>query len=341
MGKKFRNKDLAARLGVSGTLVSLVLNNKADQHGIRKDTQEKVLALARQMGYFDQMEEKQEIAPVDQKPGIIGMVVPSMSDPFVVQIAPLLQKALYSIGVGFSVITSDPDDQRYERLAGAFRKFFSGLILLGSAADENTMRMLRNYDYPFVLLEKQIKTLRHNTVCTDLTAGSRLIAEHIAKASYRNVVILSEKKHGRNNSSAVHILADTLVSVAGTNRPVVIETDLTAGEAEPEYNKFSQFLRPPYRADVFVLMQASLVHPFMAFMQAKKIRIPGDLAVISMEDGDGFDLLSTPVTALQRPLNSMASKIANMIWSEVRNGGKGKYKRQLCLSPELIVRTSC
>ena len=48
MAKKFKNKDLAARLGVSGTLVSLVLNNKADLHGIRKETQEKVLALARQ-----------------------------------------------------------------------------------------------------------------------------------------------------------------------------------------------------------------------------------------------------------------------------------------------------
>ena len=39
MGKKFRNKHLATRLGVSGTLVSLVLNNKADQQGIRKETQ--------------------------------------------------------------------------------------------------------------------------------------------------------------------------------------------------------------------------------------------------------------------------------------------------------------
>lgn len=36
MAKKFKNKDLAAKLGVSGTLVSLVLNNKADQHGIKK-----------------------------------------------------------------------------------------------------------------------------------------------------------------------------------------------------------------------------------------------------------------------------------------------------------------
>jgi len=55
MGKKFRNKDLATRLGVSGTLVSLVLNNKADQQGIRKETQEKVLSLARQMGYFENL----------------------------------------------------------------------------------------------------------------------------------------------------------------------------------------------------------------------------------------------------------------------------------------------
>jgi LacI family transcriptional regulator len=58
MGKKVKNKDLAERLGVSSTLVSLVLNNKADQHGIRKDTQEKVLALARQMGYFDLLKKK-------------------------------------------------------------------------------------------------------------------------------------------------------------------------------------------------------------------------------------------------------------------------------------------
>lgn len=93
MGKKFKNKDLAARLGVSGTLVSLVLNNKADQQGIRKDTQEKVLTLARQMGYFETLHEKNETSPVEEKPGVLGMIVPSLNDPFVIQIVPFLQKA--------------------------------------------------------------------------------------------------------------------------------------------------------------------------------------------------------------------------------------------------------
>ena len=59
------------------------------------------------------------------------MIVPSFNDPFVIQITPFLQKAFSSIGVGFSIITKDPDDQRYDRLVGAFKKFYSGLFLLG------------------------------------------------------------------------------------------------------------------------------------------------------------------------------------------------------------------
>ncbi len=103
-----------------------------------------VLALARQMGYFDLQKEQQEISPVEEKPGVIGMIVPSLHDPFIYEITPFLQKAFASIGVGFSIMTKDPDDGRYNRLVGAFRKFYSGLILVGEAADDYTIRSLRS-----------------------------------------------------------------------------------------------------------------------------------------------------------------------------------------------------
>jgi hypothetical protein len=54
-----------------------------------------------------------------------------------------------------------------------------------------------------------------------------------------------------------------------------------------------------------------------------------------MEDGIGFDLLTTPVTRLRRPLAAMSLKVANIIWSEVKNQGKSKYKRQVNMAPEL------
>jgi LacI family transcriptional regulator len=341
MGKKFKNKDLAARLGVSGTLVSLVLNNKADQQGIRKDTQEKVIAMAKQMGYFDSLQEKNETSPVEEKPGVLGMIVPSLNDPFVIQITPFLQKAFSSIGVGFSIVTKDPDDQRYDRLVSAFKKFYTGLILLGEAADENTIRALRTTDYPFVILEKQVKTLRLNTISTDTVAGALLVANHVDKLGYKNVIIAADKKSLREDSATIQDIINALNLKPGINRPVVVELDKPNSGDDLESVQLERFLRPPYRVDAMIIVNANLVYPLMSLLRKKKLRVPQDMAVISMEEGTGFDLMFTPVTCLRKPLSGISTKVANMIWSEVKNSGKGKFKRQVNISPELVVRNSC
>jgi len=341
MGKKFRNKDLAARLGVSGTLVSLVLNNKADQQGIRKDTQEKVLMLARQMGYYESIQEKNETSPVDDKPGVLGMIVPSINDPFVIQITPYLQKAFSSIGVGFSIITKDPDDQRYDRMVGAFKKFYSGLILVGDAADDATIRTLRTTDYPFVLLERPSKTLRLNTVSTDTLAGAQLIVSHVEKLGYKNIILVADHRPSRSETTAIEDINNVIGQRSGINRPVVVELDKHQAGDEIDSGQFDMYLRPPYRADVMIVMNASLVYPIMTLLRKKKLRVPQDIAVISMEEGTGFDLMFSPVTCLRKPLSGISTKVANMIWSEVKNSGKGKFKRQVNISPELIVRNSC
>lgn len=341
MGKKFKNKDLAARLGVSGTLVSLVLNNKADQQGIRKDTQEKVLTLARQMGYFEALNAKNEVSPVEEKPGVLGMLVPTLNDPFVIQITPFLQKAFSSIGVGFSIVTKDPDDQRYDRLVGAFKKFYSGLILLGDTADESTIRALRSNDYPFVLLEKSVKALRLNTVLTDNKAGALLIVNHIEKLGYRNIIIVSDRKSFRTDSAAIQDVIKAIELKPSVNKPIIVELNKPFASDEIDFGQFEKFLRPPFRADAMIIMNAGLVYPIMNLLRKKKLRIPQDMAVVSMEEGIGFDLMFSPVTCLRKPLSGISIKVANMIWAEVKNSGKGKYKRQVSISPELIVRNSC
>ncbi|OFY65614.1 MAG: hypothetical protein A2V64_13790 [Bacteroidetes bacterium RBG_13_43_22] len=340
MGKKYKNKDLAAKLGVSGTLVSLVLNNKADQHGIKKDTQEKVIALARQMGYFASLDENNEVSPVEEKPGIIGMIVPSLSDPFVAGITPYLQKAFASIGLGFSIVTRDPDDQRFDRLTSSFRKFFSGMILVGEAADDSTIRNLRTTDYPFILLEKMPKTLRLNTVCTDYTSGARLVTNHILKLGYQNVVIAADRKSVKADRNNLDAVENAISQEANINKPVVLEFDNPA-DNDIDFSLLEKFLRPPYRADIIIMINSSLVYPLMALLRKKNLRIPQDIAILSMEEGAGFDLMLSPVTCLRKPLPGMAIKVANMIWSEVRNSGKGRFKRLVNITPELVVRNSC
>ncbi len=341
MGKKVKNKDLAERLGVSSTLVSLVLNNKADQHGIRKDTQEKVLALARQMGYFDLQRDPVESASVEEKPGIIGMIVPSLHDPFVYGITPYLQKAFGSIGVGFSIMTKDPDDGRYNRMVGAFKKFYSGLILTGDAADDYTIRSLRAMGYPFVLLEKSVRNLRLNTVCTDYSDGARKVIDHIAKLGYKNILIATDRASSPLDRQVIELLKENIASKAGMNKPNVIEFDIPVDGREIEQSQIDQYLRPPNSAEIMIVIQADLVYCLMSYLRRKNLRVPQDVAIVSMEEGIGFDLMFSPVTCLRKPLSGMALKVSNMIWSEVRNSGKSKYKRQVNIASELIVRNSC
>ena len=340
MTKKFKNKDLAAKLGVSGTLVSLVLNNKADQHGIRKDTQEKVLALARQMGYFNTVTDKNIIVPVEETPGIIGMIVPSQNDPFVVGITPYLQKAFSSIGFGFSVIAKDPDDRRFDRMIVAFKKFFSGIILVGEAADEVTIRALRVSDFPFVTLEKQFKTSRLNAVCTDLFAGVQILTNHIHKMGYTNIIIAAGSKKQPEDIKVIDMLQSAIVGIPELNKPVIVEMEVPDSESDINFQHLDPFLRPPYRADIIIAIHAYMVYPLMRLLKKRKLRVPQDIALISMEEGIGFDLLFSPVTSLKRPLTGMAIKVANMVWTEIKNSGKGKYKRQVNMPPELVIRNS-
>jgi len=341
MGKKVKNKDIAERLGVSSTLVSLVLNNKADQHGIRKDTQEKVLALARQMGYFELLKERNEISPVEEKPGVIGMIVPTLHDPFIYEITPFLQKAFASIGVGFSIITKDPDDGRYNRLVGAFRKFYSGLILVGEAADDYTVRSLRSSGYPFVLLEKSVRVLRLNTVCTDMADGIRRVIDHAGKLGYTNILIATDKESSSRDRSTIELIKAAVEEKPAMNKPLLVEFEYPGSGNEIDPAQIEKFMRPPLRADVMIVLHSELVYQVMTLLRKKKLRVPQDIAIISLEEGIGFDLLYSPVTCLRKPLTGMAMKVANMIWTEVKNSGKSKYKRQVNIMPELVVRNSC
>lgn len=341
MGKKIRNKDLAERLGVSGTLVSLVLNNKADLHGIRKDTQERVLTLARQMGFFDKPREKSESLPVEDKPGIIGMIVPNLQDPFVYEITPYLQKAFSSIGVGFSIMTKDRDDQRYNRMISAFRKFFSGLILVGDAADDFTVRMLRSIDFPVVLLEQPVNKLRINSVSTDISAGAVQTANHVEKLGYKNVMIISGEKPTRYDVLLIDEIKKALTQRPEIKKPLHVEVQKPPAGEEIDFMEIEKYLRPPYQTEIIIIINSSLVYPLISSLQRKKIRIPHDIALISMEDGYGFPLSGSPVTTMIKPVAGMALKVANMIWTDVRNSGRSKFKRQVKMAPEIVVRNSC
>ncbi|MBP5589464.1 MAG: LacI family DNA-binding transcriptional regulator [Bacteroidales bacterium] len=122
MQKKIKIKDISRRINLSDTTVSLVLNNRGDQYGIKRETQEKVLMLAKKLGYFDQKAEK---SPIERAPGVIGVVLQSLTDCSHLALSSHLRDVFYYIGFGFYVIIMDSDRDRYVRLMSSYMDFYS------------------------------------------------------------------------------------------------------------------------------------------------------------------------------------------------------------------------
>ena len=341
MAKKVKVKDIAAKVGFSSTLVSLVLNNKADQHGIKRETQERVMLVAHQMGYFQQKIADTPEKEAEESPGLVGMIVPSLNDPFIVDLIPYVQKALASIGIGFSVMTRDPFDRRFSRFVGGFKKLFSGLILVSEAADETTVRALRATDYPFIIMETELQNMRLNTVKSDSEAGMLMMAEHIAGLGYKRVSIIGREQPIELVRANIKILREQLVTLI----PDIAIYDATVARI-PGVNiidtaKLSEYMRPPYSTQLFVISEATLVYSVFDYFKRKGVRIPHDIALVALEDGIGFDLFSTSITRIRRQVPELASKASRMIWTEIKNSGKGKFKRAVNIQPELVIGKSC
>jgi DNA-binding LacI/PurR family transcriptional regulator len=182
---------------------------------------------------------------------------------------------------------------------------------------------------------------RLNAVNTDYQAGAELIAGHVKLLGYKNIILVSQGNADKSSGKYLETIEDSVSRLQGINKPVVLELLPLLSEEEYDFKPFETLLRPPFRAEMIICVQSAIVYPLMRFLKKKNIRVPQDVALLSAEEGIGFDLINPPVTCLRKPLPSMALKSVNMVWSEIKNAGKGKYKRQVNITPELVVRNSC
>jgi len=340
MGNRVKIKDIAEKCGLSNTLVSLVLNNKASLHGIKPDTQEKVLFIARQMGYFENIPAGKRI-PRTPAGNIVGMIVPDLQNHFLFEIGPLLNQAFASIGLTFCVISKNKNEESFVTVLQELKKIFSGLILYGDAADDLTVRTLNKSHYPFVVLEKKITRQRINEVNSDYLEACRLVAMHILKLDYKRISII-EKKDCSSCMIETRLLVESMQKIIPG---LSISKYALAGNINPDdasdTGELIKALRPPEASQLFVVKHSELVYPLLSLLKKKRIRVPSDIALIAMDNGAGFSLLDPPVTRINRKYASLAAKTSQLLWSEVKNNGRSKYKRSVKITPELIVEKSC
>lgn len=176
-------KDVAAKVGVSITTVSRVLN---DRGSISEKTREKVFQAMKELDYFPN-EMARSLS--NRNSHLLGLIVPYINHPFFGMLTDAVEKACYREGYKLLLCASGNSAQREKEHFSMLRANNVAGVLVCSRI-ENAEFYLKS-DFPLVSIERNIADVP--SVSCDNYKGGVLVAQELAASGCRHVLLLGNR----------------------------------------------------------------------------------------------------------------------------------------------------
>ncbi|MDA7803561.1 LacI family transcriptional regulator [Crocinitomix sp.] len=182
--KKISLKDIAESLGVSKALVSLVLNNKGDERGINKQTQERVHQKAKELNYVpNQYARGLRVG----RTNTIGVIVPDVSNVFYGKLCKAIEQEAYAKGYNLIISNTYEDVQKEKKLiTDLINRNIDGLILASSFDNKNELIGLKDNKVPLVLVDRVFEDLDVDSVSVSNIEGAEKAVDFLYKRGVKN-----------------------------------------------------------------------------------------------------------------------------------------------------------
>lgn len=341
MKKKVSLSDIAKALGVSRTLVSMVLNDQGDLHGISPITQAKVKAKAKELNY-----KPNSIARGLRtgKSNTIGLIVTDISNSFYAKIARRIEAKASKRGYHLIFCSSDESVEREEELIQMLRgRQVDGLILATTFQDKKVLDEMLKEDYPFVLIDRHIPDLEANCVLVDNYNSSMEAVECLINRGHKEIGLLTispshlttirDREKGYKDALSKHD-----IPVRKKNVCEIAYDDIH----NQVYKALDILLSKKNPVTALYAINNSIAKACLEYVAEKSLSIPQDVALLSYDDIDVFKFCSPPVTAVAQPLNEIGDQAVDLLLDMIKAGGKVKTrKQQIILPAQVIKRGSC
>lgn len=155
-----------------------------------------------------------------------------------------------------------------------------GAIVMGSQTNREELRMLAAEGYPFVSIgRREVAGHDINWVASDYTAGSAEATRHLIELGHRRLAFLGMGPPAETSTEKLQGCRDALAPIAGAEL-MVWERDLLG---QPE-----AFLQAVRESAITALVCSEITTFVNAVRQllAAEIKIPDDLSVVSLTDGE-------------------------------------------------------
>lgn len=307
-------KDVAKRLNVSISSVSRAFNNTYD---IKKETRERILKAAEEMGYYPNPIAKK----LTQKQTFnIGVVVPEFINEYYSEVIRGIQDILISMGYQVLIMQSDNQPEReLENVKTLVQNMMDGIIICPSVKSKNMDYYLDeiNKGYPIVFLNRIEQNLPAKKVLFNNTKWSFFATEHLIYQGYKKIYHLS----GSNDLGITKDRTQGFIQAMKKHHfskddYKVIETGILSEEAMEKIQKLVDTNDLP---EAFMCVNDLVALSTISVLKQNRIEVPKDIGVMGFTETKIAGLVSPKLSSVKQPTYEMGKSAAEMLMKLINN----------------------
>jgi LacI family transcriptional regulator len=325
-------RDVAERAGVSTATVSRALSGAKR---VSPAVHEQIRRAVEELGYSGN-----GIASAlrRSRTDTVGMVVPSIANPFFTALVESVEHALLDDGRQLFLCSSRSDPQLEEqRLRSLVARQVDGIVISPVHGTESTAAVYwAAGELPLVQVDRYVTGVDSDWVGVDDHEALRLVIEHLSERGVRSAAFISSELTS----------SSTELRVAGFQTQTArlgITVDLGGmllGEYSIDWGRsaMQRLLAAGPLPDAVVCADDLIALGVLQACNAAGVSVPGDLLVTGFDDIPFAALSDPPLTTVHQPQAAIAAEAVRLL-SQASRVPLPEPAR-LALAPSLVVRAS-
>lgn len=324
-------KDVAKAAGVSYATVSRALSGSPQ---IGSDTRERIIKLCDEMGYTTNYVAR---SMVMKKTDLIGLVVPSIDNQFMSELAYYAEMSARSHGYNIMLCNSGPDLKQEKTVVKLLLgRQVDGILIVPQSPD--TYENIRAFtdQVPTVFLSENLRDQPQSYVAADNSHGTYIGTRYLYELGHREILYF-----GRRHSTTHQLRAEGYMKACRELglREQYFNSEFPRSSIANGYQLARELFSKPITYTAIFASTDSNALGILKAADEMHIDIPRQLSLIGFDNIPSTALPRIELTTIEQPKREMAVQAVDMLRDKIENGTQG-YVHQI-LMPSLVKRSSC
>ena len=316
-------RDVATAARVSTATVSRVVNGNASVDPRLRD---RVLAAIQRLGYRPSATARRLVAG---RTGLVGVLVPDLSNPFFHSVLKGLTTAAEVDGYGIVVADTEESPQREMSLSLGLLEQTDALVLCSPRMDDEHLQELATDSRPTVCVNHAPGGLAMPCINMDEYEGALSLAGHLTGLGHRRIAYLRGPKRSWSDGERWRALQDA-AAFGLTATAIDCGSDMQAGFAAAE------------KIDDHDVTATVAFNDYVAFgllsgLQARGVRVPEDMSLAGFDDIPFATYVSPGITTVRRPVVRLGGDVWHTLNAMISGAAAQK---PTALRSQIVVRAS-